>query len=263
MPLRRLPSRALIVLVVLACSAIVPATAHAAVIDAVETAAGTAAPAQRAGDVVRTVASRGDGGATAPPRPVTGSDSTHAARPLGDTEAPAAPRPSGGPVEQVVAPVAAASGAAAGAATGSARPAGHLREHGRARVSRITANAASAEPLNAGRSGAAAANDSMAAASRATATGDTAAAHQVTGHSASDSVARPASGRDLSAPEPTGGLAGSDGAAGGSSGFSFGGGLALLVAALLLAGPRLRRRLLLLPVVCRPAAFHVVLERPG
>jgi len=52
-------------------------------------------------------------------------------------------------------------------------------------------------------------------------------------------------------------------AAGGSGGLAGGGGFALLVAPLLLAGPFLRRRLALLPVVCRPAAFLVVLERPG
>jgi hypothetical protein len=54
-------------------------------------------------------------------------------------------------------------------------------------------------------------------------------------------------------------------AAGGAGGFSFAGGgaFALLVASLLLAGPRLRRHLSELPVVCRPAAFLVVLERPG
>jgi hypothetical protein len=53
-------------------------------------------------------------------------------------------------------------------------------------------------------------------------------------------------------------------ASGGSGGFFFGGGgFALLVASLLLAGPCLRRRLSELPVVCRPAAFLAVLERPG
>jgi hypothetical protein len=52
-------------------------------------------------------------------------------------------------------------------------------------------------------------------------------------------------------------------ASGGSGGFFFGGGFALLVASLLVAGPRLRRQLAQLPAVCRPAAFLVVLERPG
>jgi len=52
-------------------------------------------------------------------------------------------------------------------------------------------------------------------------------------------------------------------AAGGAGGLFFGGGFALLVASLLLAGPRLRRQLSELPVVCRPAAFLAVLERPG
>ena len=53
------------------------------------------------------------------------------------------------------------------------------------------------------------------------------------------------------------------GASSGSGGFFFGGGCALLVACLLVAGPRLRRQLAQLPAVCRPAAFLVVLERPG
>ena len=53
-------------------------------------------------------------------------------------------------------------------------------------------------------------------------------------------------------------------ASSGSGGFFFGGGgFALLVASLLVAGPRLRRQLAQLPAVCRPAAFLVVLERPG
>jgi hypothetical protein len=55
------------------------------------------------------------------------------------------------------------------------------------------------------------------------------------------------------------------GAASGAAGLSFffGGGCALLVAWLLLAGPFVRRRLSLVPVACRPAAFLLVLERPG
>jgi hypothetical protein len=58
---------------------------------------------------------------------------------------------------------------------------------------------------------------------------------------------------------------GSGASAGGSAGLFFfgGGGFALLVASLLIAGPHLRRRLSLLSAVCRPAAFLVVLERPG
>jgi hypothetical protein len=52
-------------------------------------------------------------------------------------------------------------------------------------------------------------------------------------------------------------------ASSGSGGFFFGGGFALLIASLLVAGPRLRRQLAQLPAVCRPAAFLVVLERPG
>ncbi len=76
---------------------------------------------------------------------------------------------------------------------------------------------------------------------------------------AAHSTASPA----LPAREPGSGPAGADAAAGVSTGLFFGGGMALLVAALLLAGPRLHRRLSLLPAVCRPVAFLVVLERPG
>ena len=64
-------------------------------------------------------------------------------------------------------------------------------------------------------------------------------------------------------PEPDSGAAGAP-VSGPSASFSFGGGLALLVSALLLtAGPRLRRHLAMPSVVCRPAAFIAVLERPG
>jgi hypothetical protein len=63
-------------------------------------------------------------------------------------------------------------------------------------------------------------------------------------------------------PEPGSAFSTGDGAPGASNGFLFGA-LALMVAALLLAGPRLRRQVALPPAVCRPAAFLVVLERPG
>jgi hypothetical protein len=58
-------------------------------------------------------------------------------------------------------------------------------------------------------------------------------------------------------------LSGDGGASGASAGLLFGGAFALLVAGLLPAAPRMRRRLFELPAVCRPAAFLVVLERPG
>ena len=247
----------------LACSAIAPATAHAALLEAVDTGAATAVPAQRAADVVRAVGSAANAGTGAVTRPATGSGDAPA-RPLANAETPSAPGP--GAVDQVVAPVSAATGAPVGSGGASAGRGGRLREHGRARVSRISASAAAAERLSAARAGHAhdaAAELGAAAGARDTAQHSVAAPHRESVHSASENMARPASSRGLAAPEPSSGLAGADGAVGGSSGFSFGGGLALLVAALLLAGPRLRRRLLLLPAVCRPAAFHVVLERPG
>ena len=64
-------------------------------------------------------------------------------------------------------------------------------------------------------------------------------------------------------PEPVSSSTGGAAGPGSAAGFLFGGGFALLVAALALAGPPLRRRIALPPVVCRPAAFLAVLERPG
>jgi hypothetical protein len=78
---------------------------------------------------------------------------------------------------------------------------------------------------------------------------------------ASDGVATPA--RPAPQPEPASGFMAGATASGASTIFLFGGGLALLIAALLLAGPGLLRRLTMPPAVCRPAAFVVVLERPG
>ena len=82
------------------------------------------------------------------------------------------------------------------------------------------------------------------------------------------SAAPPAAARSASAEPAVQSLAPATSAPGaaassGSGGFFFGGGFALLVACLLVAGPRLRRQLVQLPAVCRPAAFLVVLERPG
>ena len=83
-----------------------------------------------------------------------------------------------------------------------------------------------------------------------------------TGRRAAPQPAPVASEHAGSDPAPAGSAPG-PAASGGSGGVFFGGGFALLVVSLLLAGPRLRRQLSDLPVVCRPAAFHVVLERPG
>ena len=240
MPLRRLLSRTLLAFVAIGCWAIAPASAHAALLDS-------------------TVQSTVD----AAPQPVQKAtqDVAGAARPAAGSE-PAAPAPhaDGGAVQQTVAPIAGTTGAAV-PSPAVAVPAGHLREPGHGRVSHISASASSRPSgervERPGTSNPAASSPSRSAAH--TATGPRPTRQAEAAASAAHSVT-PAQ----QAPEPRSGLSGADGAAAGSSsGFSFGGGLALLVAALLLAGPRLRRRLSPLPAVCRPVAFLVVLERPG
>jgi hypothetical protein len=239
MPLRRLLSRTLLVLVAIGCWAIAPASAHAALLDST---------------VQSTV--------EAVPQPVQkpAQDVVGAARPAAGSE-PAAPAPhaDGGAVQQTVAPIAGTTGAAV-PSPAVAVPASHLREPGHGRVSHISASASrrpSGERVERPGTSNRAARPSRSAAHTATGPRPTRQAE------AAVSAARSATPAQQ-APEPRSGLSGADGAAAGSSsGFSFGGGLALLVAALLLAGPRLRRRLSPLPVVCRPVAFLVVLERPG
>jgi hypothetical protein len=241
MPLRRLPSRALIALAVLACSAIAPATAHATLVDSTVQQAVEAAP-----QPVRTAA----------------PDITAATRPAAEPK-PVAPAPhaDGSAVQQTVAPIAGNTGPAV-PSSAVVVPASHLREPAQRRVSHISASTSSARRTTGEGPKRPGTSNRTALPSRPS-TGEGADARVVRQADAARSTppsAPPAS-------EPLFGPSGADaaGAAGGSSGFSSssGGGLALLVAALLLAGPRLRRRLLLLPVVCRPAAFHVVLERPG
>ena len=226
-------------LVAIGCWAIAPASAQAAVLDST---------------VQSTV--------EAVPQPVqqAAQDVVGAARPAAGSE-PAAPAPhaDGGAVQQTVAPIAGTTGAAVSSAA-VAVPAGHLREPGRGRVSHISASASSrpsGERVE--RPG----TSNRAASPRRSAAHTAAGARPTRQAEATVSATRSATPAQQ-APEPRSGLSGADGvAAGSSSGFSFGGGLALLVAALLLAGPRLRRRLSPLPVVCRPVAFLVVLERPG
>ena len=249
MPLRRRLTGTLVAFATAACWAIAPGTADAALLDPVEAGAGTAAaPVQKAADVTRAIES------------AAGLGHTPAARPV---PAPATPGPSPEQtaVQQTVAPIADATAAAVPAAAPAAAAA-HLREPHRSRIRRISASVAS--------------NDRMGSArferSERVSGAMTARKHAAHGLARIDSSDRPtassapatsAGGPAVPAPEPSSGLAGAGGAAGGSSGFSSGGGLALLVAALLLAGPRLHRRLSLLPAVCRPVAFLVVLERPG
>jgi hypothetical protein len=252
MSLRRRLSGTLAVLAVLACAAIVPASAQGALVDVAQPALDTAAPtAQNAADVVRAVESAAGAG-KAPAAPVPAADK----RP---------PRPDGDTVQQTVAPIAPPTGGASQPAGAPAAAAGRLHEPRRAHIGRISASASSAERLTAHRGErpqtASGPVETAAAASQPALHGVTDIDSRHAGASAAP--ARPASS-GLPAPEPNSGLAGSDAAAASAStAFFFGGALALLVAALLLAGPHLRRRFLLPPAVCRPAAFHVVLERPG
>lgn len=226
-------------LVAIGCWAIAPASAQAAVLDS-------------------TVQSTVE--AVAQPVQTAAQDVVGAARPAAGSE-PAAPAPhaDGGAVQQTVAPIAGTTGAAV-PSPAVAVPAGHLREPGRGRVSHISASAssrASGERVERPGTSNRAASPSRSAAHTATGPRPTRQAEATVSATRSATPAQ-------QAPEPRSGLSGADGAAAGSpSGFSLGGGLALLVAALLLAGPRLRRRLPPLPVVCRPVAFLVVLERPG
>jgi hypothetical protein len=240
MPLRRLLSRAALVLVSLGCWAVAPGSAHAALLDSSVQSAVDAGPQQ-----VQKAA----------------QDIAGAARPVAGSE-PAAPAPDadGGTVQQTVAPIAAATGAAV-PSPAAVVPANHLREPGRARVSHISAGAS--RRSGAGRIERPGTSNRAASPSRRTAHTPPAPRSTRRGEVATNGTRTAAPAQR--APEPLSGLSGADGAAaGGSSGFFFGGGgLALLVAALLLAGPRLHRRLSLLPVVCRPVAFLVVLERPG
>ena len=226
-------------LVALACWAVVPASAHAALLDSTVQSTVEAAPQpvqKAAQDVV---------GAA---RPAAGSG-------------PAAPAPhtDGGAVQQTVAPIAGTTGAAV-PSPAVAVSAGHLREPSHGRVSHISASASS-RPGGA-RVERPGTSNRVASSSRSAAR--TAAGPRPTRQAEAAARAAHSATPAQQVPEPLSGLSGADGAPGGSSsGFFFGGGFALLVAALLLAGPRLRRRLSLLPAVCRPVAFLVVLERPG
>ena len=199
------------------------------------------------------------------PQPVqqAAQDVVGAARPAAGRE-PAAPAPhaDGGAVQQAVEPIAGTSGAAV-PSTGASVPAQHLREPVHTRVSHISADASAAHRPHGENGRRPGSSNRVAASSRPAAHAD--AGPRRARHTGGVAGApRPAAAPAQPTPEPVSGYAGADGVApGASSGFFFGGGFALLVASLLFAGPRLRRRLLLLPAVCRPAAFHVVLERPG
>ena len=250
MPLRRLLSGTLLLAAALAPCAFLPAAATAApvpaaagpVVQPAQTAAEDAAGAPRA--VLDAV--------TAPSRPVV----TAPSRPVTSPADPSAE----GPIARTVDPI--ASGAAASVPSGGAPgPQHQLHEPAEAGVSRIAASASAV------RSGGRAEREQG---SGVIAGNTPSPRRSVTTHGRAQQSSSPATvaseatpGPSAPAPEPSSGPTAGVGGSGASTGFFFGGGFALLVASLLLAGPRLRRGLFTLPAVCRPAAFLVVLERPG
>ncbi len=232
--------------------ALLPAAAGAAPLQTVQSTASTVAPrVERTAEDVADVARPALDALTTPPDPVT--------TPSDPVTAPSDPAGEG-PIAKTVDPIAHGTGATApsGAAT---VPQPYFSEPAKSGVSRIAASA-SAE-----RSGG--------RAEREQGSGVVAGSHPspqrsvtVNGSarqvSSAATVALEAAAAPLApAPEPSSGPTAGVAASGASAGFFLGGGFALLVAWLLLAGPRLRRGLSMLPVVCRPAAFLVVLERPG
>jgi hypothetical protein len=247
MPLWRHLSRTLLFLAAaLVPWALLPAVADAAALDPVESTVGAAVPpAQRTAEDVAGVV-----------RPVV-DETADPSHPVTTPSDPAGEDP----VAQTVDPI--ARGAAAPVPSSAATaPQSHLHEPARTGMSRIAASA-SAE-----RSGGSAEREQGSegdAGRHPSPQRSVTALDRVKDVSGAAERASKAAAEPLApAPEPgSDPMAAAADALGASTGFFFGGGFALLVAWLLLAGPRLRRGLFRLPVVCRPAAFLVVLERPG
>ena len=245
MPLRRLLSGILLVLAALAAGALLPAAADASPLQPLQsTAVALAEPAQAAAADVAGVGRPVLDAVSAPSRPV---------------ESPSAP--SGrGPIARTVEPI--ADGAAATVPpSGATLPPQHLHEPAEAGASRATASASVVR--SGGRAereqGSGAYVGSHPSPRRSVTAHDRAQQVPSAARVASEATAKPLA----LAPEPSSGPLTDGAGSGASTGFFFGGGFALLVACLLLAGPRLRRGLSMLPAVCRPAAFLLVLERPG
>jgi hypothetical protein len=234
MPLGRRLSRALIVPAMLVCWAIVPAAAHATALGTVESAVERVAPP------VATVVKPDTSAVPAP--------------------APAA-EPAPGPVQQTVAPIAnTAMTTVPPAPAPVAVPRIH-EQQARAAAARISATA-SAERIRPRRATPHGSQGGTVQRPARKLTGPAELATVRDAGVAGEPAATASSGASIL--QPALGSATGGSASGGSAGFFFGGGgLALLVAWLLLAGPGLRRLLSELPAVCRPAAFLVVLERPG
>ncbi len=248
MPLRRRFTRLFAVLAALGCFAVLAPAAGAA-------PALPAVPGGALATVDSTVA------AAAPPlREITGQVAPQV-RPAAGTVTPSGSHGSGHPVAQTIAPIADAATVSAPppAAGAAASLPGSLREHARDRVSGIAASVP-AEHVSSERL---AHGHGMNTVARYPSRERGAPAHDSTRPAAP--AAAPARGELATGLAPASGIGADAGgaAAGASSGFFFGGGFCLLVALLVLAGPGLRRRLRLPPAVCRPAAFLLVLERPG
>ena len=245
MPLRRRFSRLFAVLAALGCFAVLAPAAGAA-------PALPAVPAGALATVDSTVA------AAPPLREVTRQVAAQV-RPAGGTVTPSGSHGSGHPVAQTIAPIAeAATVSAPPPAAAAASLPGSLREHARDRVSGIAASLP-AEHVSSERL---AHGHGMNTVARYPSRERGAPAHDAGRPTAAAAPARGEVARGLAPASGMGADAGGA-AAGASSGFFFGGGFGLLVALLALAGPGLRRRLALSPAVCRPAAFLLVLERPG
>ena len=242
MPRLRRLSSFLAVLAAIACWAVVPVAAEAAVTD---TALGSVEP---------------NVAAVTPPIQTAGEAVVEAVRPAVPAVTAPSHEASRDPVGQGIAPIADAAGTAVPPATAAVTQT-HLNHGGEAGVARI-AGASSVERL---RSGRALHRQSPRGVARQRPSKERsvslpgAAPRIASATAAPDAVATPS----RPSPEPGSAFSTGDGAPGASSGFFFGGALALIVAALLLPGPRLRRQVALPPAVCRPAAFLVVLERPG
>jgi hypothetical protein len=230
----------------LACLAVLPSAAGAAV--SVPAPAGERIAAVET-TVADAVAPLGDAAA----------DVAQAAQPAPSGIAPPGDQSQARPVEETIAPIAHAAAAPVQASAAPAVLRKSLDERARPHTSHIAATA-SGERMGSGRfvhghglHGATrhpSSERSVAAHRAPSALTDTPTAPHATAEPAAQDAAPAASAPGAAA-------------SGGSGGFFFGGGFALVVASLLLMGPRLRRQLSLLPAVCRPAAFLVVLERPG
>ena len=232
---------------VIASCAITPSAAAAAISvpvragetpAAVDTSVAAVAPVQKAADdVIQAVLPASSG----------------VSRPDGDGERH--------PVADTVAPIAQAATTPVAAAQAATAPPKQLDERARPRTSHIAATS-SGERMSSGRT---AHGHGRYGATGPPSSERIAPAHRAPNAATDTPAAAPRSAAARSAIQDFAPATSAPGAAAasGSGGLFFGGGFALLVASLLVAGPRLRRQLSRLPAVCRPAAFLVVLERPG